>query len=823
MIKNVINRKGQLEPINLNKIIDRINHLVHFIKPLKNIDVNGLIIETIKNVYDGVKTSELDEVTCRIALNKYMLHEDYGKLAARIAISNYLKNTRFEPFSLKIDEKKGIKTIEDLKHILAPHIFDSFMIFAPDISEMMSEERNYRYSYRGFIMLQKGQYLLGGIESPDFATMRVALGIIAGREVLKREQLPALRKLYLLLSSKTFTFATPTLLNSGTKFAQFSSCVLLDIQDNLQNIGDQIKSSMLYQKHSAGIGVNFSKLRSRGALIKGTNGIASGLAPLAEVFDKLGYYIDQGGGKRPGSISPYIADYHPDLLEVLALRNIKDTTQAASNHRLYYAVWVSDYFMKCTAKGRMWYFICPSLFSLRENKGSLREVNNKIDDKNNEERPDLSQLIGKEFKRAYLGYVERGEYVRAMPARDVWREIIKIQTDNGVPYIVCKDTINLLRNQNAFINTSNLCAEITLPTNENEIGVCNLASVSVRKFLTKKREKLYGNAFLEYHCFTFGKTGGETYFLDLSKLRKTIRAIVGHMDRIIDINYYPLPQGEYSNKKRRPLGIGIMGLADALCKLKLVFGSPEACQFRAYFQEALYYYALEKSIELAALYGPHDEFDEYKNAQGDLHPILFQKHFGIKYKQLFDWQALAERAKAGVRHSVLTACMPTGSTAMIMGNSACFEPYESNIYRFSAHAEELVVINKYLRRDLESVGLNTKKFISRFISLSGRIQDLKFSNFSSSKPRFDEEWEKKIKAVYRVAAFEISPREIIDMAIAAQPYIDQSQSMNLFVPTLSINYFNWLYYGWKNGLKTLVYYTRSSSTIKEESCKNCVI
>jgi ribonucleoside-diphosphate reductase alpha subunit len=668
-------------------------------------------------------------------------------------------------------------------------------------------------------MLQKGQYLLGGIESPDFATMRVSMGIIAGREILKREQLPALKKLYLLLSSKTFTFATPTLLNSGTKYAQFSSCVLLDVQDNLPNIGEQIKSSMLYQKHSAGIGVNFSKLRCRGSLIKGTNGVASGLAPLAEVFDKLGYYIDQGGGKRPGSISPYIADFHPDLLEVLALRNIKDTTQAASNHRLYYAVWVSDYFMKCTAKGKMWYFICPSLFSLRENKGSLREEINKNENegKINE---DLNNLFGKEFKRAYLGYVERGEYVRSMPARDVWREIIKIQTDNGVPYIVCKDTINLLRNQNAFIYTSNLCAEITLPTNKDKIGVCNLASVSVRKFLTKKKEKR-GNKYLKYKSFS------QSVYFNLSKLRKTIRSIVTYMDRIIDINYYPLKQGEYSNKKRRPLGIGIMGLADALCKLKLVFGSEEACQFRAYFQEALYYYALERSIELAAIYGPHDEFSEYKNANGGLHPILFQKHFGIKYKQLFDWSELAERAKTGVRHSVLTACMPTGSTAMIMGNSACFEPYESNIYRFSAHAEELVVINKYLRADLESVGLNTKKFISRFINLSGRIQDLKFSNFVDDKTFFNtqegQEWEKKIKAVYRVAAFEISPKEIIDMSIAAQPYIDQSQSMNLYIPKLSINYFNWLYYGWKNGLKTLVYYTRSSSTIKEESCKNCVI
>lgn len=799
MTEYVINRKGELEPINLNKIIDRVNFLVNFIKPLKNIDVNELIIETIKNVYNKVKTTELDEITCRIALNKYMIHENYGKLAARIAINNYLKNTEFKPFSISSQHK----TIFDLKDILATHIFESFVEFGTEISEMMSDERNYRYTYRGFIMLQKGQYLLGGIESPDFATMRVSLGIIAGRERLQRNQLPHLKELYLLLSSKTFTFATPTLLNSGTKYAQFSSCVLLDVQDDLLNIGEQIKSSMMYQKHSAGIGINLSKLRSRGSKIKGTNGIASGLAPLCEVIDKLGYYIDQGGGKRPGSISPYIADYHPDLLEVLALRNIKDITQAASNHRLYYAVWVSNYFMECTAKNEMWYFICPSAIS-------------------NDKERDLSILIGEDFKKVYLSYINEGAYVSSMPARDVWREIIKIQAVAGVPYIVCKDTINLLRNQNAFIYSSNLCAEITLPTNENEIGVCNLASISVRKFLTKKKKKLEGE-FLPYN-FTCGNIN-ENYYLDLAKLRRTVRSIVSYMDRIIDINYYPLKQGEYSNKKRRPLGIGIMGLADALCKLKLIFGSPEACQFRAYFQEAIYYYALEASIELAEKLGPHDEFEEYQNACGNLHPLLFAKHFGIKYKQLFNWEKMAERAKSGVRHSVLTACMPTGSTAMILGNSACFEPYESNIYRFSAHAEELIVINKYLRRDLNLLGLDNKKFISRFINLSGRIQDIKFSNFNPEFSKFPqhEELEKQIKAIYRVAAFEISPREIIDMAVAAQPYIDQSQSMNLFVPQLSINYFNWLYYGWKNGLKTLVYYTRTSSAIKETSCKNCVI
>ena len=788
----VINRSGQAEPMDLEKIILRIKFLVNYLKPLFAIDVNALAIETIKNVYDGVSTKELDDVTCRVALNKYILHEDYGKLAARIGINNYLKNIAHTLGTHITGPEFILATVHRISHVLAPHISKSFILHAQELGSILTESANYRYTYRGFSMLLKGKYLIDNIETPDFATLRIAVAIVAGAEIL--HDVGAVRELHAALSSGRFTFATPTLLNAGTNNAQYSSCVLIDVSDSLVDIGNRISTSMLYQKYSAGIGISFSKLRCRGAKIAGTNGIASGIAPLAQVFDKLGYYVDQGGGKRPGSISPYICDYHPDLLETLELRSVKNVEQAKDHHRLYYAVWVSDLFMKKTAARQEWYFICPS------------------------DGPKLIDLFGDEFETEYERLVSEKKYIRSMPALEVWEAIIRVQANAGVPYVVCKDTVNRMRNQNAMIYSSNLCAEITLPTNDAEVGVCNLASVSVRKFLTKKIEKA-GN-----HHLAFG-----SYYLALSELEKTVRGLVRWMDRIIDINFYPVRDGEDSNRARRPLGIGIMGLADGLCKIGLPFGSPEACQFRAYFQEALYYYALDESIRLAEKYGPHAEFSQHKTASGNLHPLLFEKIYGHKYKRHFDWSELASRAQKGVRHSVLTACMPTGSTAMIMGNSPCFEPYESNIYRFSAHAEELVVVNKYLRRDLVLNGLSNKRFLNRLIGCSGRLADLNFAaladeshrEFYRSKEGLERE--AQIKKLYRVAAFEISPREIIDMAVAAAPYVDQSQSMNLFVPQLSINYFNHLYYGWKNGLKTLVYYTRSASSVKEVPCNNCVI
>jgi ribonucleotide reductase alpha subunit len=421
--------------------------------------------------------------------------------------------------------------------------------------------------------------------------------------------------------------------------------------------------------------------------------------------------------------------------------------------------------------------------------------------------------------------VRAGKFISKMPARDVWVEITKIQANAGLPYIVSKDNINKLRNQDAVIYSSNLCTEVTLPTSETEIGVCNLASISVKKFLSKTHKYNGAKNVVYYELPKYWNT---TYYFDYSRLKKVVTLIVKTMDVIIDINYYPFKSknkryGE-SNKLRRPIGIGIMGLADALCKLKIPFGSEAACEFRANVQEAIYYYALKASIKLAVKHGSHAYFAGHQTAQGNLHPLLYQKYYGIKYPMRYNWQKLAERAKNGVRHSVLTCCMPTGNTAMIMGNSACFEPYESNIYRFSAFAEELTVINKYLSKDIELFGLNNNKFLNRFTSLSGKIQDLNLRFFSDHEALHNNnELECLLKNIYRVASFEISPLEIINMAIAAQPYVDQSQSMNLFIPKISVNIFNYFYHAWKNGLKTLVYYTRSDTSVKEIKCTNCVI
>lgn len=794
MIKTVINRRGISEDIDLNKIINRIGDLstnTLYGKPL-DIDVNKIVIETIKNVYNGVKTTELDEQSGRIAFSMYFQHEDYGKLAARIAISSYIKNIKIR--------LEGRHIWNLLKGVLAPNIIGIFE--NTDISSLLCEYRNYSYSYNAFYLMQRGYLLseLGGspIETPDFAKLRVAVGIVMGnRSIMTGNDREFIKSIYL---NRKYTHATPTLFNAGTINPQLSSCILIDIEDNLNSILKSIEWSAISQKYSSGIGISFSSLRGRDSLIRGTNGKSSGLSPLAEVFDKLGYYIDQGGGKRTGSISPYIACWHQDLLETLQLRDIKDVEQAKNHHRLYYAVWTSNIFYEYFEKNMTWYFFSP------------------------DDTPELIDLYGEEFDKKYEEYVKLGVYKSSMNAREVWDSILRIQAIAGVPYIVNKDNINMLRNQNHSIRSSNLCAEITLPTNKDEIGVCNLASISIKKFLSKK---IKGD--ISYK----NPINGRIYYLNTGELEQTVRLIVRALDRIIDVNYYPLPEAEYSNKTRRPMGIGIMGLADALCKCGLVFGSEEACNFRANIQEIIYYYAVDESCELfnklsrdEKLLNMGGKYSEYRSGQGMLHPQLFDKYFGIKYKQLFDWNKLAKKAVGGMRNSVLTACMPTGSVARIMENSACFEPYESNIYKHSAFATDLVVMNKYLRKDLRHIGIiggpKNDLFINRFTKLSGKIGDLELKNY---KPYsyITQNTLDVLKKIYRVACFEISPKEIIDMCAAAQPYIDQSQSMNLWTEKVSINTFNWYNYARKSGLKTGCYYLKSDTATKEEVCKNCVI
>lgn len=793
-ITNVINRKGLVEEIKIEKIVNRIELLCKdrfYGKQLLNVDFMKVAIETVKTIYDQVETKLLDEQSWRIALGMNFINSEYEKLAARIIISSHVKNIKY---LLGDDYIKNY--VKELEGVIGPIYANCLLENLEFFNSLMNESNNYRYSFRGFFMLQNGSYLLKKskskviIETPDMATIRVATALVSShKSYLSGDDKDKIREIYEALSGGYYTHATPVLLNAGTAFPQFSSCFVMKIDDNLHSIMKHKYISAMCQKYSGGVGESWGSLRSAGAHIKSTNGVASGLVPLAKMTDKLGYYIDQGGGKRPGSISPYISDYHPDLLDTLELRTIENAQIAFEGHRLYYAVWVSGYFLDCVYEDKPWYFINPS------------------------DAPELENLFGDEFKKAYIEAIPKA--VKMMPARKVMAEIINVQT-NGVPYIVCKDNANIMRNQPVPIYSSNLCTEILIPANDKEVGVCNLASVSVKKYISKS-----GGFDGEYK----NPINGIMYDFDEELLEKHIRLIVRSIDNTINHSFYPTEECKYSNMLRRPMGIGIMGLADALCKMGMVFGSDEACAFRARFEEAMTYYAYDESCELAKKHGPIIDHHLYKTGQGILHPLLFNEKWPVKYRFKKDWQALAEKIKThGMGHSVMRADMPTGSTGVIMGNSPCFEPYESNIYKISAFAFDLVVFNKYLRRDLERFKMLTDRFINRFVGLSGSIQELNFKFFADTNTDVRiYEVEALIKKVYRASCFEVSPYEIMDMAIAAQPFIDQSQSMNLWCPTLSINTFNLYYYGYKRGLKTLCYYMKSSASTKKNICTNCVI
>ena len=749
-----------------------------------------IVNDIVAHIYDGITTSEIDDVTCKIALGKILDNPDYGKLAARIAINNLIKN-----INQAIPDGRFYKKLHG---VLAKSTIEFFDANWDYLKNLVQDIHNYRYSHSGFYILQKNYLLreIGGpiVETPAMATLRVVVGLFATQP----DCLPKIAKVYNALTSMAFTYATPVLFNSGCVNNQLSSCIIIDADDSLESIMHMISDSAMAQKYSSGIGMHWSNLRANNSIIMGTNGRTSGLTPLAEMTDKLGKYIDQGGGKRTGSISPYIADWHADLLDVLNLRSIRDTNIAAQHHGLFYAVWCSDLFFKQFEIDGPWYFMSPDDF-----KSSGNDFKSSGNDSKSE---GLVDLYGDEFEAAYWKLVEQGKYRAKMQAREVWEQIIRIQSVAGVPYIVAKDNVNRVRNQVLPIRALNLCAEVAVPTNDKEIGVCNLASISLKKFVKRKKP-------FEFYEL---KTEIIDYFrenIDLKKLQKIVELIVETLDVIIDINFYPLPRAKYSNLLRRPMGIGVMGLADALCKLGIPFDSEHGCQFRAYMQEHIYYYAVQKSIELAARKGSVE-------TRPGLHPNRFSMQTYLGQEA---WQELEVRkAVYGIRNSVLTACMPTGSTSRIMNNSSCFEPYEANIYRYSAYASEQIIINKYLYRFIRELGFHKENLLlKRIAMLSGNIGGLELNSFVPNVliTRQEQEYFRNLFKTVQ----QIPMKRIIEYCAASQPFIDQSQSMNLWSPRLSINTFNLYNYGRKLGLKTLCYYHHSESRAKEYVCENCTI
>ena len=826
---NIITRDGKTEPLDMQKVINHIMDLTmnpFYGKPLKNVNPATIVGETISLIHDGVTTSQLNEQSAKIALSKYVIHEDYERLASRLCINEFIKNVKFylrntveldqSANSLDESSKDLLRYCKSLHGVMHERVIEAIRANVEWIVSVCDERNSYRFSYRGFFIACESFYLLREIgtkhvvETPDWATMRCAIGIVISMEEsngpakFTDEQCSLILRIYRAMSKKRYTHATPTLTNSGTVKPQMASCFLLFWDDSLDSILDGHKMSGTCQKYSGGIGVRWN-VRSKGQTIHGTNGVSNGLVPLAKYTDQLGKYVDQGGGKRPGSISPQITVDHPDLIDVLNLRTVHDKENAKNNHKLFYAVLVSDHFMRAVHNKREWYFISP------DRDGTLLNV------------------FGDEYVERYERMVAEGRYQSSMPAEEVMEAILRVQSNSGLPYIINIDTINFLRNQPVPIYSSNLCAEVTVPANEKEIGVCNLASVNMSKYYTKKPVEYKADPLMKYikldQALFVNPITGTKYELNLPVLIETVRTIVRALNLTIDHGFYPLEECRYSNFLRRPIGIGIMGVADTLCKLGVIYGTPKACRIRANFEELLTFIAMHESMIMAMESGPIADHDQYRSGQGDIHPIQFAKRWPIQFAQTCDWSWMAQEVRQhGLRNSVLRCDMPTNSSSLIIGASPCFEPYESNIYKFNGYSIEFMIVNKYLRRYLPHLNLNETKFMKRFVALSGKMGDINMQYFLQDASMGGLDKIDLFKRIFRVAAFEINPREIIDMCIAVAPYVDQSQSMNLWVDHVSINTFNLYYYAWFHGLKTLVYYLKSDGTTKEKiPCANCVL
>jgi ribonucleoside-diphosphate reductase alpha subunit len=566
---------------------------------------------------------------------------------------------------------------------------------------------------------------------------------------------PRVRETYDLMSQKYFTHATPTLFNAGTNRPQMSSCFLVAMKDDsIDGIYETLKECAQISKWSGGIGIHASNVRSNGTPIKGTNGIADGIVPMLRVFNNTARYVNQGGGKRKGSFAIYLEPWHADVMEFLDLR-LNQGDEESRCRDLFTALWIPDLFMQKVEADQDWHLMCPN------------------------ESPGLQDVYGEEFNELYRLYVAQGRYKRVVKARQVWDAILKSQIETGTPYMCYKDAANAKSNQKniGVIKSSNLCTEIFEVSSADETAVCNLASVCLPTFL-------WNNGHF-----------------DLTKLHSVIRVMTRNLNQVIDRNYYPTEPARKSNMRHRPIAIGVQGLADVFMRMGLAFDSPEARARNRVFFETIYHAALTESCQLAKEYGPYESYDGSPASQNILQPDMWDVSVT---DALWNWTELrADIAKYGLRNSLLVAPMPTASTAQIMGNNEAFEPYTTNLYLRRTLAGEFVVVNKHLVKDLTALGLWNKGIKDLIIKDGGSVQNV---------PGIPD----NIKAVYRTV-WEIPMKSIIDMSADRGAYIDQSQSLNLFMENPTVAKLSSMHmYAWKKGLKTGMYYLRTRAKAKPQ-------
>jgi ribonucleoside-diphosphate reductase alpha chain len=739
----VIKRDGRKEAVKFDKITARIKKLCYGLNPL--VTPEKVAMKVIEGLYDGVTTSELDNLAAEVAATNTIAHPDYALLASRIAVSNLHKNTK-KSFSSSIEDL--YKYVDPKTGQKAPLISDEVYKVIKKNSDVLDStiiyDRDFRYDYFGFKTLERS-YLLklkGEIaERPQQMLMRVAVGI-------HKTDIDAVVETYNYMSEGWFTHATPTLFNSGTPKPQMSSCFLLTTkEDSIAGIYDTLSQCAKISQSAGGIGLSIHDVRATGSYIKGTNGTSNGIVPMLRVFNDTARYVDQGGGKRKGSFAIYVEPWHADVFDFLDLKKNHGKEEQRARD-LFYALWIPDLFMQRVEDNGDWTLMCPH------------------------ECPGLSDVYGEKFDKLYKKYEDEGKGKKTIKAQDLWFKILESQIETGTPYMLYKDAANKKSNQKNLgtIKSSNLCTEIMEYTAPDEVAVCNLASIALPKFV------MDGN-------------------FDFEKLFKVAYRVAKNLDKVIDANYYPVPEAKNSNMRHRPIGIGVQGLADAFILMRYAFESAEAKQLNKDIFETIYYAAVTASKDLAIDNGPYESWKGSPISKGVLQFDLWD----IKPSDRWEWDLLREEIKKhGVRNSLLLAPMPTASTAQILGNNECFEPYTSNIYTRRVLSGEYIIVNKHLLRDLVKLGIWNDRLKNKLMASNGSIQNI-------------DEIPDNIKSLYKTA-WEISQKVILDMAADRGAFIDQSQSLNIFMENANFAKLTSMhFYGWKAGLKTGMYYLRTKS------------
>ena len=739
----VLKRDGRQESVMFDKITARIKKLCYGLS--EHVDPQKISMKVIEGLYDGVTTAALDNLAAEQCASMTVLHPDYAQLASRIVVSNLHKST----------EKSFSNTMKALHEYIDPKTGENASLIANDVIKIIQDnaerldsyiiyDRDFGYDFFGVKTLERS-YLLkikGEVaERPQHMLMRVSIGI-------HKDDIESALKTYDLMSERWFTHATPTLFNAGTPKPQMSSCFLLTTQDDsISGIYDTLKQCAQISQSAGGIGLSVHNVRATGSYIKGTNGASNGIVPMLRVFNDTARYVDQGGGKRKGSFAIYLEPWHADIFDFLDLKKNHGKEENRARD-LFYAMWIPDLFMERVKANGEWTLMCPN------------------------ECPGLADVHSAEFETLYHKYESEGKGRKTIKAQDLWFKILESQIETGTPYMLYKDAANSKSPQQNLgtIKSSNLCTEIMEYTAKDEVAVCNLASLALPKYVVD------------------GK-------FDHEKLFEVTYQATLNLNRIIDNNFYPVPEAEKSNMRHRPIGLGVQGLADALILMRHPFDSPQAKELNRDIFETMYYASMTASKDLAIKDGAYETFEGSPTSRGEFQFDLW----GIKPSNRWEWDVLKEEVKKhGVRNSLLMAPMPTASTAQILGNNEAFEPYTSNIYTRRTLSGEFVVVNKHLLRDLVNLGIWNDSLKNKLIAGNGSVQNI-------------NEIPDNLKELYKTS-WEISQKVIIDMAADRGAFIDQSQSLNIFMENANFAKLTSMhFYGWEKGLKTGMYYLRTKA------------